>query len=157
MKFIPLTKGKFTIVDDKNYEWLNQWKWQIDSDGYAVRSVSIKEEYKGNKKRMHRVIMNTPEGMETDHINGNRLDNRRQNLRICTRAENVRNCKKHRDNHSGYKGVYWNKREKKWRASIRIGKQDIHLGYFKSTIEAARAYNKKAKKLFGKFARINKT
>lgn len=152
---IPLTQGKYTIVDDADYEWLSQYNWQVDSDGYAVRSARGEERSNGCKVRMARAIMKAPKGKQVDHINGDRLDNRRLNLRSCTNAENTRNGSHHRTNTSGYKGVYWNKREKKWRAHIRANNIHIHLGYFKSVIEGAKAYDVAAKKYFGEFARLN--
>ena len=153
MKQIPLTQGKFAIVDDENFEWLNQWKWYFNSSlGYAVGQVDKK------KMCMHRVILNVPKGMETDHKNLNKLDNRRCNLRICDRSENNMNHKTRKDSASGYKGVYLTKKDKrvkKWRSTIKIRDKRIFIGNFFSKEEAALAYNQKAKELFGEFARLN--
>jgi flagellar basal body rod protein FlgC len=104
---------------------------------------------------MHRLIMNTPDGMDTDHINSNGLDNRRQNLRICTHAENLANRKKQISNTSGYKGVSWDKSCKKWAANISICGKYKKLGRFTDLVEAARAYDAAAKEVYGEFAKPN--
>lgn len=141
-------KGKyFALVDNKDFDWLNKWNWFLNS-GYAVRKE------KGKNILMHRLILNTPEGKDSDHINMNRLDNRCENLRIATRSENMMNgCKS--NNTSGYKGVCWNKLANKWRVQIKLNRKNIFLGYFTNKLEAAHAYNLKAKELFGKFAYLN--
>ena len=99
--------------------------------------------------------MNPPKGMVIDHINHNGLDNRRENLRICTNAENQRNRGKQKNNTSGYKGVDWRKDHKKWRARINKDNKTIHIGYYNIIEEAARAYDAKAKELHGKYAQLN--
>lgn len=93
--------------------------------------------------------------METDHVNGNPLDNRRENLRSCTRTENVHNTRMNHDNKSGFKGVYWNKRAKKWYAQIANNGKHHHLGTFNTAQEAAVAYNAVAHELHGEFAKPN--
>jgi len=137
MKKIPLTKGKFAIVDDENFNYLNQWKWSFNGQ-YAVRGKFI--EYLGRQnghskcryKRvyMHREINKTSNGMETDHINRNKLDNRKNNLRDVTRGQNSRNHDAHKNNITGIVGVNWYKQIKRFRASIGVNKKRIHLGYF---------------------------
>jgi hypothetical protein len=102
---------------------------------------------------MHRVVNKTPENLLCDHINGNVLDNRKENLRSCTNQENTFNAKI--KNKSGYKGVCWHKRISKWNANIRINDKLIHLGYFEDIYEAAATYNSAAKEYFGEFARLN--
>jgi hypothetical protein len=148
---IPLTKGKVAIVDDEDYEWLSQWKWHC-SHVYAVR----RPYYGPNKKRrliyMHRLILNTPDDMEVDHINLNGLDNRRCNIRNCTRSQNVENTSVRRDNNSGKKGVGWKKSNQKWIARINQNGKHIHIGCYDNLDEAADAYYKKSVELFGEFA-----
>ena len=153
-KEIKLTRGFSTIVDDDDFEWLSKSNWHCNANGYAVRKASKKF---GRQKDifMHREIIKTPDGMETDHINGNKLDNRKDNLRICTHAENGRNAKMRKDNTSGYKGVYFHKRDKHWVAQIDARKKQIFLGYFNTAQEAASAYDEAAKKMFGEFAKLN--
>jgi hypothetical protein len=152
MKLIKLTKGEFAIVDDQDFEWLNQCKWQY-CHGYACRKLGK------TTISMQRFIMVTPKGLETDHVNGNKLDNRRTNLRICTHQENHRNTSKQSNNKSGYKGVSWHydKRKNwgKWKVAITVNKRKIFIGYFSNKLEAAKAYDCKAKELFGDFARLN--
>jgi len=150
MKEIVLSQGKVAVVDDADFEWLNQWKWYFCGQ-YARRSIGK------NKPRifMHRVILNTPDGLETDHINNNKLDNRRDNLRICTHYENVRNSPVRCSNTSGYKGV--SKSGNKWMATIEVFGKPLYLGTFNTAEEAARAYDDGAKKHFGEFANTNFT
>jgi hypothetical protein len=104
---------------------------------------------------LHNLLMNTPKGMVTDHINGDPLDNRKENLRICTAAENQRNRGANKNNTSGFKGVSWSKRDKIWRAGIGHDGKDIKLGCFEDKEEAARAYDRKAIELHGEFAYTN--
>ncbi|MGI0016337.1 MAG: hypothetical protein ACREBU_23195 [Nitrososphaera sp.] len=154
MRYIKLTKGKYAIVDDTDFNWLNQWKWCVNNTGYAFRF-----QYLGQGRRMvllmHRMIMDTPKGMETDHINGNGFDNQRKNLRMCVREENMRNQKKQsRHTSSVFKGVCWDKKAKRWLASI-YHKRQISIGLFTNEVHAAMAYDIWAKDLFGEFARLN--
>lgn len=149
MKKIPLTKGKYALVDDIDYEHLSQWKWYYLSSGYAVRDQHI------NKKKfnflMHRVIMNTPKNMDTDHINHNPLDNRRKNLRIVTTSQNLFNTSIRSDNTSGYKGVSWSKSAKKWWALIWKDKKHHSLGYYDNLEDAISARKSGEKLYFGSF------
>lgn len=131
---IKLTRNKSTMVDANDYDKLSKYKWHYMSAGYAATDINYKKVY------MHRMIMDTPIDMDTDHINGDRLDNRKINLRICTHAENMRNTKLRSDNNSGYKGVGRFKRDKKWRARIVIGGIYRHLGCFDTAYEASLAY-----------------
>ena len=106
---------------------------------------------------MQRQILGLKEndGIHTDHKNGNGLDNQKHNLRTCSQAQNNRNAKKRENCSSKYKGVYWDKKNKKWRARIYLNKKEICLGRYKNEIDAAKAYDEKAKELFGEFAQPN--
>lgn len=104
---------------------------------------------------MHREIMDVPKHLVCDHINHNGLDNRKNNLRTCTRQQNTHNQKPRKKGTSKYKGVDWNKRQKKWRARIYYRGKCHYLGYFNNEIDAALTYDKKAKELFGEFACLN--
>jgi len=156
MKEIPLSQGKVAFVSDHRFDYLNQWKWHINSEGYACCNLKRTPE-KRPKVSMQREIMQPPANMEVDHINGNKLDNRDENLRVCTRAQNLRNLKTPINNKSGYKGVYWG--NGKWIAAIKLNYQSIYIGSFETPELAARAYDLKAHELFGEFARpnLNKT
>lgn len=153
MKLITLTQGKKVIVDDIDFEFLNQWKWYLNK-GYAVRGYS-------KRILMHRFIINTPKGMDTDHINGDKLDNRRNNLRVATRSQNMANRKLNVLKTSNYLGVclrkqrYKNKIYKYWIAQISFNNQRIYLGEYKNEAEASKVYNQKAQELFGEFAKVN--
>lgn len=154
-KQIQLTNSdKVVLVDDEDYDFLMQWKWHFD--GYYARRQTHIGMIDGKQKqkpiRLHIQIMNPPEGMDTDHINGDRLDNRRTNLRLCTTQENNRNRGLGK---KGYKGVYFHKVNKKWIAQIRLNNKGRHLGSFENINDALLAYNKAAIEHFGEFAKIN--
>ena len=138
---IPLTQGKVAIVDADDYEWLTQWKWSFNK-GYAKRGGRIN--YKQYHVLMHRLIAQTPAGVDTDHINRNKLDNRRCNLRACSRTLNCLNRDKQSNNTVGFKGVTFHKSNRKFQAQIGSGRKGYskkrHLGYFKTPQEAYQAY-----------------
>ncbi len=154
MKEIKLTQGKVALVDDCNYEWLNQWKWCLSGSGYAIRRSPT---VNGNQGviLMHRLIMNTPDDKETDHKNGIGWDNRKNNLRIVNRSQNMMNRRSNKNTSSKYKGVCWHRRNRRWCAKVSFNRKQIHLGCFTCEKEAALAYNRGAKELFGEFARLN--
>lgn len=150
---IKLTQGKVAIVDDDCPIDILKMKWYYGSK-YAVRNMNIGG--KIIKIILHRLILDAPKGMQVDHINGNRLDNRRENLRICTQAENCKNRKESKNNTSGYKGVSICSQTKKYKAVIQLNRKKIFLGRFKTAKEAAIAYNEAAVKYHGEFANLNK-
>lgn len=155
---IPLSKGGFTVVDAADYGWLSKYRWRFDGF-YAVRTehiAMVDGKQKKRSVRMHRLIMGTPKGMDTDHINGDPLDNRRCNLRVCSRAQNMMNQRQERKGTtSKYKGVFWLKGHKKWQAQIAVGGKTIYIRLFEKEDDAAIAYNQCAIKYFGEFARLN--
>jgi HNH endonuclease/AP2 domain len=152
MKYIKLTKNKFTVVDDEDYEMLNNRKWMYSSGGYAVRSTHRPGKNPG-QELMHRTITNCPKGLHVDHINGNRLDNRKANLRVVDAHFNHVNVALSARNTSGSKGVDYRKDKKKWRARICIRGIQRNLGYFKTKEEAVVARIIAAKQYFGEYAR----
>jgi AP2 domain./HNH endonuclease. len=152
MKEIPLAQGKVALVSDHRYEYLNQWKWSYDNQ-YARRSTSIKGGKKQRTVFMHREIMSPPKGMEVDHIDGNKLNNQDDNLRVCTRSQNQQNKSVQNNNASGYKGV--SKKRGKYMASIKLNGRIVYIGTFDTPEEAAHARDNKAKELHGEFAKLN--
>jgi hypothetical protein len=150
---IPLTHGRVALVDAHDYDFLSVFKWHLNWHGYAVREVNIH----GFRTLvgMHRYVMLPDPGQDTDHVNGDKLDNRRSNLRTCHRQENTRNVDKRSGGTSRFKGVHWHPGAQKWRAMICVNKRSIHIGYFSTQEEAAVAYNEKARELFREYARPN--
>lgn len=152
-KGIPLSMGKFAIVDNGDYDYLNRYRWYTAKDCntfYARKNII------GTTIPMHRVIVGAIEGQIVDHINGNGLDNRKCNLRIVTNSQNAMNQGISKNNTTGYKGVDYRKKENKFRARIKNNGTEYSLGYFNTAQEAADAYDIKAKELFGEFAKTNK-
>lgn len=156
MKGIPLSQGKLTIVNDEDFERLNRHKWYAHKIGntYYVERMTPIQNGKRRLVYMHQEILRLPKGVKADHINGCGLDNRKQNLRIATTAENQYNQRLRLSCVSKYKGVSLH-RCKKWQAQIGFNNKRIYLGLFGNEVEAAKAYDLKAKKLFGEFAWLN--
>lgn len=150
MKLIKLTTGQLASVDDCDYEELSKYKWRW-SRGYAKRNEKSPNDRK--MIAMHRVICGTPDGMETDHIDGNKLNNTRSNLRICSHMENMRNRGRQKNNTTGFKGVYFQKSKNRFVAQINIGGKPKYLGSFQSAEEAAKAYAIAVSTHHGEFAR----
>ncbi|KKK63726.1 hypothetical protein LCGC14_2991400 [marine sediment metagenome] len=156
-KLIPLTQGKYTIVDEKNYDMLSKHTWYAKCEcgiWYAVREIRDAEG-KRTTQRMHRYILNCPKGKDVDHKNHNGLDNRESNIRICTNSQNQQNQRPCRGGSSKYKGVSFRKDTNRWTAHIKNGGKLINLGNYGTEIEAAKIYDEVAKKHFREFARTN--
>ena len=147
-KCIPITQGQFAIVDDEDFQSLSTHKWYFTGK-YARRHIN-----KTISILMHREIMNHPQGSEVDHIDGDRLNNTRSNLRVCSHAQNGYNRKISRNNACGFKGVV--KRKNRWVAQIYVNDKWTYLGTYHDPKSAALAYNQGASKYFGEFARLNK-
>lgn len=148
MKEIQIGDNKgVALVDDDMYDFLTQWKWYLDDCGYAFRMESRKI------IRMHRAIVNAPQGLQVDHVNHIPLDNRKSNLRICTLAENRRNQSRPKGQ-SQYRGVL-PVPNGKWRASIKVNGKKIHLGHFSSELEAAIARDQATRRYHGSFGILN--
>ena len=159
MKKIPLTQGKFALVDDDDFEYLNQWKWH-SQNGYAVRELYIGGGRKNKKVInifMHRVVNRTLEHLNTDHIDGNRLNNRKENLRSCTASQNLYNRGAAKGSASKFKGVVRSKTAKKWVAQARLNGKMHYIGTYKTEKAAAQAYNMYTAKVHGEFALVNKS
>jgi hypothetical protein len=155
VKEIKLSQNQITQVTDERYDFLNQWKWSAQwcegtNSFYAVRTNC------SNKRiRMHRVILNLPNSIDGDHIDGNTLNNQDDNLRSDPEHRNTQNQKLSCKNTSGYKGVTWDKQMSKWRSQIKYKGKLYFLGLFDILEDAARARDKKALELHGEFARLN--
>jgi hypothetical protein len=158
---IPLSQGKIAIIDAEDASEVLRYKWctyKKANTFYAATNIQ-KEDGKQTTLLMHRLILNPPPKSQVDHRNGNGLDNRRSNLRIPDNAasQQQQNSGLRSNNTSGFKGVYWRKDCRKWRAQITLHGCKKHLGYFETKEEAAIAYDKAAQELFGQFARTKIT
>lgn len=156
---IALSAGRFTKVDNEDAPFLNRWKWSWGKPGAHRKAHKGEEGYRSNRDcdtiLMHRVIMKAPKGVQVDHINGDRLDNRRSNLRLANQQQNSANMRRRANNKVGVKGVVWDKARRKWAAFIKVNYKSIGLGRFDTKAEAANAYAVAAKKHFGTFARVD--
>ncbi len=155
MKLITLTKGQSAIVDDIDYEYLNQFKWctlEVENTCYAIRMSPMIKGVRGKMILMHREILNTPFNMKTDHRDRNGLNNQRQNLRICTHRDNMRNIGP--KNGRQYIGTKKNKNQWQYRFRGNDGRS-ICCGRFKTEKEAAIAYNKAVLEYGNPFIQIN--
>lgn len=141
------------MVDDEDYNNLNQYFWSVDLHG-AVSGWVGAESYR--RILLHRFIMNAPDDMEVDHIDGDRLNNQKFNLRLATSSQNKCNRGPRKDNRSGYKGVSWHKQREKWTVRIMSGGKYLSLGLFTSKEDAAKAYNAAAVTYQNDFAYQNK-
>lgn len=150
---VKLTRGLVTIIDAEDFELVSQFKWfasRGSSTEYAQRKLG------GTTIKLHRFILNAPDGMQVDHINHNGLDNRRSNLRLCTHSENLRNRRKQKGCSSEFKGVvkHQDGRAKPWMATVKVDKKR-HTRAFTTELEAAEWYDEKAVELHGEFANLN--
>lgn len=154
-EYIKLPNGKKVKVDIIDYYFFNQWKWH-DYDGYAARTVYLGGGRKNAKYKMvklHREIMANPEGYQVDHINGDKYDNRRCNLRLATNSQNQMNKGLQKNNTSGHTGVQWVPKWNRWMARIIKDKKRIYLGAFKTKEEAIMARKVAEKIYFNNFAK----
>lgn len=149
-KTIPLSKGRFAVVDGGDYAFLVQWKWCY-CNGYAARALPREKGKPRRLVQMHRILLHPPAPFEVDHANGNTLDNRRCNLRICSRSQNNINRKKRTGTSSRYKGVHLHKASGRWIATAK----NKYIGCFKTEKEAAEAYNEAIMRISPDFARVN--
>lgn len=151
MKEIALTQGQVALVDDEDYDKMSGRMWQIHTLGYARTTIE------GRSCYMHRLVTNAARDEEIDHINGNKLDNRKANLRKATRFQNMQNVgPRYGGNKSSrFKGVYWDGSTNRWKALLTVARTKHRLGGFRDEIEAARAYDAAAKQHHGDFAWLN--
>ena len=158
MKQIPLTRGYVALVDDADYEAMRQHKWQVmvgqRGNLYAARSITVSP----GKQRtafMHQQIMRPETGYSVDHVDGNGLNNQRANLRACTHKQNCANRRPSHGKSSRFKGASWVVRDQVWRANIYVDGKTKCLGEYHSETDAAQAYNRAARELYGEYARLN--
>lgn len=149
---VPLNDSKTALVDDCD-AWVLLYHWRVYEDtGYVYRQVT-RPDGRLQNIRMHREIMGAPAGKDVDHVNGNRTDNRRKNLRVCSRSDNLKNKTRRRsDNKSGVTGVFYNSAMRKWTAQIQVNRKPKHLGLFTTLKEAATARRAAEKLHYGAFA-----
>lgn len=160
MKTIELTMGRVALVDDEDYRWLYQIPWYAAHLGNPRRSHWYAVTTDRAHRKMHRVIMNAPAGLVVDHIDGDGLNNQKENLRLATPAENAKNRRKlttanGAEPTSRFKGVNYSPTRSQWLARIQVDRVSTHLGYFGDEVEAAVAYDLAAKRLHGRFANLN--
>lgn len=137
MKIIPLTQGAVTFIDDEDFDLVCRWRWKLHPQGYACRSTQVDGRYV--TILLHRLIADTPPHLQADHINRDRLDNRRNNLRNVTGSVNTMNQGLSPRNTSGYRGVTWDKERGKWQAKTKHLGRWVFLGRYDSAEEAAAA------------------
>lgn len=160
MREIPLTQGKVALVDDEDFELVSRYKWWLHRVKCTAYAITGRTGRANKQVFMHRLILGAATGQQCDHRNSNGLDNRRSNLRACTHQQNQQNRRKQRQRSgkpcsSRFKGVCWQKEHRCWRVHITHNGNVMHLGYFHSEHDAARAYDAKATELFGEFALLN--
>ena len=153
-KQIKLSNGKITFVDQEDFERLSKYKWYCLNNNYAATTIYLNKD-KTKVLLMHRFLMDNPRNKIVDHANMNTLDNRKVNLRVCTKAQNQANHKLNKLNTSGYNGVTWNKRRNMWQSQISIKNENKVIGNFFGKEEAALAFNFAAIQYRGKFSRLN--
>jgi len=145
--WVPLTHGARSRIDLEDAVLAEPWNWHLSRFGYAVRKPTTGVVF------LHRAILAAPKGVEVDHKNGDRLDNRRSNLRLVSHANNCKNSALRRDNACRLKGVSWHKHTGRWRAVVQINGRPRHLGLFDTAELAFEAYEREAARLFGEFKR----
>jgi hypothetical protein len=152
--YVPLTQGYEAIIDVADVSLVDCYNWRSLLTGATV--YAFRSDYSGNKKRsvsVHRTIMGEPDVLHVDHRDGDGLNNRRDNLRLATRSQNMHNRRVNRNSKSGFKGVFWHKAGKKWMAQIKINGEPIYLGLFASPEEAHAAYRRASEQYHGEFGR----
>lgn len=159
---IPLTQGKVALIDDEDAERVMQWKWtamQIRHGNawYARRAIFLSKKTRPKTKTilLHRFLVNAPEGVQVDHRNRNGLDNRKENLRLATNAQNHQNMVSIKRSETGYRGVGYDKKRCRFYAKIRAFNVSVSLGWFDDAISAARLYDLAARKFHREFATLN--
>lgn len=155
--YVSLTKGLEAAIDACDVPLVEPHNWHARIKTGAATYAAYRLSTSDGKRvsvLMHRVIAQTPDDLDTDHRDGNGLNNRRSNLRNATKSQNMHNARQRADNSSGYKGVCWHKRKGKWEARIRLNGRQNHLGYYDTPEAAFEARSKAAHTLHQEFARM---
>lgn len=153
---VPLPHGKYALVDECDLQSVSQHVWHIARGGRTRVPVAVATNIGGRTVRMHRLILNPPYGKVVDHINGDALDNRRSNLRICTQKDNAKNItRKRAGKTSRFLGVSWDKQRQLWTARVSVNRRPVSLGRFIDETEAAIARDVAAMEVYGEFASLN--
>lgn len=152
LKEISLTQGKIALVDDVDFDCVNKHRWAARKSRHLYYAQS---KIDGKNVSLHAFLLNPPSNVDIDHIDGNGLNNQRSNLRICSHMENMANQKRHSDSKSPFKGIWRAAHCDRWAAQLVFNGKKVYLGVYKNPADAALAYDKKAKELFGPFARLN--
>lgn len=151
-KLIPITGGLSTLVDEADYDYLNSFRWCLADSRWNYYVAGY---VNGSKQSLHRFILNAPPGTQVDHVNHNGLDNRRCNIRLASASQNAAN-RRPQSGSSRFKGVTRSgSKLPLWRVYITANRKRLYLGTFADEIEAAKAYDAKAKELYGEFALLN--
>lgn len=152
--FLPINKNFITLIDEEDLKKVSKFNWFAHR--FIVRGkITYRPRCTKNSAKYRYIYQLIMDAKNIDHINGNTLDNRKINLRKCDQSQNMANRGPQKNNTSGYKGVYFDKSKKKFKAQIKLKQKPIFIGRYKTSIEAAQAYDKKAKELFGEFAYLN--
>jgi len=154
--YVPLTRGYEAIVDIEDAGMASGYNWYVMFCGENLVYAARNERVTGKRKTilMHRVVANPSEKQVVDHRDHNGLNNRKSNLRVCSHTENIRNSRKRLDNTSGYRGVCWNKKLRKWQAEINVNGEVIYLGTFKDIEKAYQAYCKASRRYHKDYSNI---
>ena len=156
---IPLSgkhaKDREVLISKEDYDLVSKFSWYLNIQGYAVNTQRIKGTKKKKMIYMHRLIMGLDKKLIVDHINHDTIDNRRENLRLCTYSENLCNKKPEPNSKSSFKGVTWSVRDSKWVVQIWKDGRSFYYGYHENEIDAAKAYNEAAKEHHGEYAYLN--
>jgi hypothetical protein len=144
-----IVSGKVIVFDTEDYNKLIKYTWNLDVHGYPVTRINNKVTF------LHNLIIKSPNGLLVDHIDRNKLNNHKDNLRVVTSSQSNMNKGKQKNNKSGYRGVYWDNNTKRWQAKINLNKKSIFLGTFRTAIDAAKKYNEASRIYHGKYGYIN--
>jgi hypothetical protein len=140
------SRGRIFEIDLSDYELIRPYRWYVNSDNYVCTNINNK------KIKLHRFITNTPFRYEVDHINRNKLDNRQSNLRICSKADNLKNTNGYKNNSSGTNGVSWSTKKSKWVVQLQVCGKRKHFGYFNDLKEATKYRTQKELEYYGEFS-----